>query len=111
MRNILVLLLSIVLVMESNSQKTCEEYGFVSYADEDFCRFLPLPNNSAHCCYVPEDTDTSCWALTDDEYENIKKAKDYFEYTYGIEDMTIECSAKIIYSSLFILFSLFGLLY
>ena len=61
-----------------------------------------------HSCYVEEDADTPCWSLSDDEYENIKKYKDYAENLYEME-ITIDCSAKIL-TYAFSILAIFALL-
>ena len=67
-----------------------------------------LSGDQTHCCYVEEDADTPCWSLSDDEYENIKKYKDYAENLYEME-ITIDCSAKIL-TYAFSILAIFALL-
>ena len=63
-------------------------------------------------CYVPdEDEQAKCWELTDDEYENIKRFVSFSKQHYAMSKLRIKCSSNILSSSLFILFSLFGLLF
>ena len=74
---------------------------------------LQLKKIILHCCYVPdEDEATKCWQLTDDEYENIGRYISFAKQYYEMPKLRIKCSANIpIPSSLFIVFSLFGLLF
>ena len=112
MNKLFLLLLSALLIVEISSQVICEEYTG-NDVNEDVCRRLPTGEDNTHCCYVPEeDEDSKCWQLTDDEYENIKKFKSFAKQYYDMPKLRIKCSANILYpSSLFILFSLFGLLF
>ena len=110
MNKLFLLLLSALLIVIS-LQTNCEEY---TGNDEsvDVCRRLSTTDDNTHCCFVPdEDETTKCWQLTDDEYENIKRYISYAKQYYEMSKLRIKCSAYISFpSSLFILFSLFGLL-
>ena len=110
MNKLYLLFLSILLFVEISSQTFCEEYtdGDVS---TDICRRLQVEPDATHCCFVPDDNETSCWQLTDDEYENIKRFKSFAKQYYNMPKLRIKCSSNILSSSLFILFSLFGLLF
>ena len=78
---------------------------------EEECWYRKLSDDQTHCCYVPEDDESKqCWSLSDDEYENIKRYKDYAKVYYNMEELTIKCSANFISVALFIL-SLFALLF
>ena len=106
------LLLTALLIVEISSQTSCEEY---TGNDEsvDVCRRLATEEDNTHCCYVPdEDEATKCWQLTDDEYENIGRYISFAKQYYEMPKLRIKCSANIpIPSTLFIVFSLFGLLF
>ena len=118
MNKVFLLLLSALLVIKISSQDLCEEISG-NNVDEDVCRRLRVQTDYTHCCYIKQLN--RCWQLTDDEYENIKRFKDYAknhitEFVSSAEGwngkLTIKCSANILSSSsLFILFSLFGLLF
>ena len=110
MNKLYLLFLSILLFVEISSQTFCEEYPDDD-ASTDICRRLQVEQNYTHCCYVPDDNETNCWQLTDDEYENIKRFKSFAKQYYNMPKLRIKCSSNILSSSLFILFSLFGLLF
>ena len=119
MNKVFLLLLSALLVIKISSQDLCEgSFASDVKVDEDVCRRLRVETDYTHCCYIKQLN--TCWQLTDDEYENIKRFKDYAKNhigEFGVSTqewngkLTIKCSANILSSSLFILFSLFGLLF
>ena len=123
MNKVFLLLLSALLIIKINSEETlCKQYGEKdgeTSINEDVCRRLKVEEDYTHCCYIKQLN--KCLQLTDDEYENIKRFKDYaknhMSEILGSEPegwngkLTIKCSANILSSSLFILFSLFGLLF
>ena len=117
MSKVFLLLLSALLVIKISCQTDlCTQYS-ENDVDEDVCRRLKVEKDYTHCCYIKQLN--KCWQLTDDEYENIKRFKDYaknhitqFDSSVTeIQKLTIKCSANILSSSLLILFSLFGLLF
>ena len=73
-------------------------------ADEDVCRMYPTPENYSHCCYFESDTYTGCWPLSDDQYENVKRYKNYMKQTYS--NLKIKCSGEFLTYSLFALLAL-----
>ena len=118
MNKVFLLLLSALLNIKINSETLCEQYTDEQNIDEDVCRRLKVQEDYTHCCYIKQLK--RCWQLTDDEYENIKRFKDYAknhitqfqsDVTEFNGKLTIKCSANILSSSLLILFSLFGLLF
>ena len=117
MNKVFLLLLSALLIIKTNSETLCKDYN-ETQINEDVCRRLKVQEDYTHCCYIKQLN--KCWQLTDDEYENIKRFKDYAKHHIDqFEEsndgwngkLTIKCSANILSSSLFILFSLFGLLF
>ena len=118
MNKVFLLLLSALLIIKTNSETLCK-YDNGEPINEDVCRRRKVEKDYTHCCYIKQLN--KCWQLTDDEYENIKRFKDYaknhMSEILGREPegwngkLTIKCSANILSSSLFILFSLFGLLF
>ena len=120
MNKVFLLLLSALLIIKINSETRetlCNDYS-EEQINEDVCRRLKVEEDYTHCCYIKQLN--KCWQLTDDEYENIKRFKDYAknhinQFESDATDwngkLTIKCSANILSSSLFILFSLFGLLF
>ena len=118
MSKVFLLLLSALLVIKISCQSDlCTAYS-ENDVDEDVCRRRKVEKDYTHCCYIKQLN--KCWQLTDDEYENIKRFKDYAknhirQFDSSVTDwngkLTIKCSANILSSSLLILFSLFGLLF
>ena len=104
MNKLVIFLLFSFVIIGINSD--CETDGAVSGPEE--CWLRRLSGDQTHCCYVEEDADTPCWSLSDDEYENIKKYKDYAENLYEME-ITIDCSAKIL-TYAFSILAIFALL-
>ncbi len=105
MNKLVIFLLFSFVIIGINS--VCETDGAVSGPEE--CWLRRLSGDQTHCCYVEEDTETPCWSLSDDEYENIKKYKDYAENLYAMEEITIDCSAKIL-TYAFSILAIFALL-
>ena len=117
MNKVFLLLLSALLIIKINSETLCKDDS-EEQINEDVCRRRKVEEDYTHCCYIKQLN--KCWQLTDDEYENIKRFKDYAKHhidQFGESidgfngKLTIKCSANILSSSLFILFSLFGLLF
>ena len=119
MKKILLVLLMALLKVKFSSQVQClgiDSNSNSNSLSEDYCRTLRVEVDYTHCCYVKyRDSNNNerkdCWQLTDDAYENIKRFKDYTKQQGTYSKLTIKCSANFISSSLFILFSLFGLLF
>ena len=107
MKNIFTALVLAVIIYEVKSQILCESSNGES---EDDCRFRVTNVDTTHCCYVPEDDEVTCWELTDDEYENIKRFKHFSKQLYDYSDLTIKCSNQALTISLLCLISLLFLL-
>ena len=97
MKNVFTVLVLILIIYEVGTQTLCESSNGQS---EDDCRVRPTSNYTTHCCYVPEDDEVTCWQLTDDEYENIKKFKSFAKQYYSMTDLTIKCSNQALTISL-----------
>ena len=88
MKNAFTALVLILIIYEVKTQTICEDARGES---EDDCRMYPTTIDSTHCCYIPEDDEKPCWELSDDEYENIKRFKDFSKQFYNMGDLTIKC--------------------
>ena len=85
-------------IIEINGDVTvCES---VQGDDEDVCRMYPTEENYTHCCYVEMDGGGKCRQLNDDQYENVKRYKDFLK-SQGHSDIKIKCSGKFLTFSLF----------
>ena len=73
--------------------------------DEDVCRMYPTSEDHTHCCYVERSGETGCKELTDDQYENVKRYKDFLK-SQGYTDVKIKCSGRFLTYSLFALLAL-----
>ena len=100
-------LLLILIICEVRTQTLCESSDGES---EDDCIYRSTSTDATHCCYVPEDDEVTCWELTDNEYDNIKRFKDYSKQLYGMDSLTIKCSNQALTISLLCLISLLLLL-
>ena len=99
MKNAFTALVLFLIIYEVKTQIVCEQVTQAS--EDDDCRIHPTQQNSTHCCYVPDDAETPCWELTDDEYENIKKFKSFAKQYYGdMPDLSIKCSNQALTISL-----------
>ena len=103
MKNALIVLVLILIIYEVRTQVLCESSNG---ENEDDCRFRVTEIGSTHCCYVPEDTDVTCWELTDDEFDNIKNFKKFSKQYYEMDKLTIKCSNQALTFSLLCLISL-----
>ena len=97
MKNSFTALVLILIIYEVGTQTLCER---ANGASEDDCRFYPTNMNYTHCCYVPEDDETPCWELSDDEYENIKRFKSFSKQYYEMDKLSIKCSNQTLTISL-----------
>ena len=97
MKNAFTALVLILIIYEVKTQTICEDARGES---EDDCRMYPTTIDSTHCCYIPEDDENPCWELSDDEYENIKRFKDFSKQFYNMGDLTIKCSNQALTISL-----------
>ena len=95
-------LLAIFIIGINGDITVCED---VTGNDEDICRMYPTQEDYTHCCYFQSDGYTGCKALTDDEYENIKRYKDFLK-SQGNTDIKIKCSGEFLTYSLLALLSL-----
>ena len=102
MKNVFIALVLILIIYEVSTQILCESSNGES---EDDCRMRVTEIDSTHCCYVPEDDENTCWQLTDDEYENIKRFKSFSKQLYDMGDLTIKCSNQALTISLLCLIS------
>ncbi len=77
------------------------------YTEGDDCSLLQLTGEYTHCCYIDSESNyNGCHGLTDDQYENIKKYKDYLRTQYGDDDLGIDCSSKYMSLEIFAIFAL-----
>ena len=107
MKNVFTVLVLILIIYEFETQNLCEDSNG---QDEDDCRVRPTEMDFTHCCYVPEDDEVTCWQLSDDEYENIKKFKSAAKQNYSMTELTIKCSNQALTISLLCLISFIILL-
>ena len=107
---LLIFSLLIIELSTQNSGYTCEgankDKNFTP--SEDSCMVLSTSEDNTHCCYVIYDTDSECWELSDDEYENIKRFKEVAsnrpEWTDNIaQKVKIKCSSNFIANSLLLI--------
>ena len=92
--NKLILLALLALCINVINGATCNSDS--GYTDGDDCSLLQLTGEYTHCCYIDSESSSyaGCRGLTDDQYENIKKYKDYLRTQSGDDDLGIECSSK-----------------
>ena len=100
-------LLLILIICEVKTQTLCESSNGES---EEDCMYRSTNTDATHCCYVPDDDEVTCWELTDDEYDNIKRFKDFSKQLYSMDSLSIKCSNQALTFSLLCLISLVLLL-
>ena len=93
-------LLAIFIIGINGQVTVCED---VNGDDEDVCRMYPTEEDYTHCCYVELSGNGKCRQLNDDQYENVKRYKDFLK-SQGNTDVKIKCAGE------FLTFSLFALL-
>ena len=93
--NKLILLALLALCINVINGATCNSDS--GYTDGDDCSLLQLTGEYTHCCFIESEVNATingCHGLTDDQYENIKKFKDYLRVQSNDEDLGIDCSSK-----------------
>ena len=92
-------LLALFIIGINGDVTLCEEHDGTS---EDDCRMYPTQEDYTHCCYVEMNGGSKCSQLTDDQYENIKRYKNFLK-SQGNTDVKIKCSGEFLAYSLFAL--------
>ena len=95
-------LLAIFIIGINGQVTVCEE---VNGDDEDVCRMYPTQENYTHCCYVELSGNGKCRQLNDDQYENVKRYKDFLK-SQGKTDVKIKCAGEFLTYSLLALLAL-----
>ena len=104
MKAYLQIILLAIFILGINGVDVCDD---IEGNDEDVCRMYPTQEDYTHCCYFQSDGYTGCKALTDDEYENIKRYKKYMKETHeNYGNLKIKCSGEFLAYSLFALLAL-----
>ena len=96
-------LLAIFIIGINGDVTTCEQ---VAGQDEDTCRMYPTEINYSHCCYYTSDSREGCMQITDDQYETVKRFKDYMKQLSNYANFKIKCSGEYLTYSLFALLAL-----
>ena len=93
-----------IFIIGLNGVNVCES---IHGENEDVCRVYPTEINYSHCCYFTSDYQSGCMQITDDQYENIKRFKNYMKQneTY-YSNFKIKCSGELLTYSLFVLLAL-----
>ena len=103
MKAFLQIALLAIFIIGINGQVTvCEE---VNGDDEDVCRMYPTEEDYTHCCYVELSGNGKCRQLNDDQYENVKRYKDFLK-SQGNTDVKIKCAGEFLTYSLLALLAL-----
>ena len=103
--NKIILFIIIVLCINIFYVKAQECSGRVD--DEEKCFYKKTQGSYTHCCYFePSDENGYCKEITDDQYENIKKYKDYMRTVEKDEDLEIDCSSGFLTFSVLSLIAL-----
>ena len=109
MKAYLQIILLAIFIIGINGVDVCGDFSPTN-PDEDYCRMFPTPVNYTHCCYFKSDTQTDtiegCQPITDDQYENIKRFKNYMKQNFNYDDFKIKCSGEFLTYSLFALLAL-----
>ena len=103
MKAYLKIALLVIFIIGINGDVTlCEN---VKGEDEDTCILYPTSENYTHCCYVELNDDKRCRQLSDDQYENVKRYKDFLK-SQGYTDIKIKCVGEFLTYSLLVLLAL-----
>ena len=107
--NKLILLALLFLSINVINGTDCEQGNGQGGDSEETCALLKLSGDKTHCCLIVSENNNinGCRPLTDDQYENIKRYKDYLRTEYKDDDLGIECSSKFISIQLLAIFVLF----
>ena len=106
-----ILLVLLVNLFEVNAAN-CDDNAIKKEDNYEECYYLKLSGDKTHCCAVEVAEEVyRCEGLTDDQYENIKRYKDYRRHNkvddndkYDIyDDLGIECSSRFLSISLLVL--------
>ena len=95
-------LLAIFIIGINGDVTLCES---VNADDEDVCRLYPTEENYTHCCYVEMNGGGKCLQISDDQYENVNRYKDFLK-SQGNTDIKIKCAGEFLAYSLFALLAL-----
>ena len=93
-----ILLVLLVNIFEVNTE-SCNKQDV---SDPETCYYMKLSGELTHCCAVEYAEDKyRCEGLTDDQYENIKRYKDYRRNNEvdGLalyDDLGIDCSSRFV---------------
>ena len=106
--NKLILLALLALCINVINGADCAKGNGIGGDNEDTCALLKLSGDKTHCCFIDSKNTTisGCQPLTDDQYENIKRYKDYLRTQSNDEDLGIECSSKFISLGFLAIFAL-----
>ena len=105
MKAYLQFILLAIFIIGINSVDICGEFTPTN-PDEDYCRMYPTPVDYTHCCYFKSDSVEGCQPITDDQYENIKRFKKFYQQTNSLSGLKIKCSGEFLTYSLFALLAL-----
>ena len=97
-------LLAIFIIGINGEVTVCEQV--TGTIDEDICRMHPTDINYSHCCYYTSDSGEGCMQITDDQYENVKRFKNYMKQLSNYGNFKIKCSGEFLTYSLFALLAL-----
>ncbi len=103
MKTYLQIALLAIFILGINGVEVCND---IQGNDEDVCRVYPTQENYTHCCFIESEAYTGCRALTDDQYENIKRYKKYMKQLNGYGNIKIKCSGEFLTYSFFALLAL-----
>ena len=69
--------------------------------EEEYCESLKTTGEDyTHCCYFEFSSNSGCYQITDDQYENIGRFKKYLRDQADDDDIGIDCSSRFISFSL-----------
>ena len=87
-----IVLLSLAIILIKSEFDLCEKKVFSGDIEDTDCQYLSTGTDKTHCClFEAADQKSRCMEITDDEYENIKRFKNYMKNDYS--KVKIKCSA------------------
>ena len=87
-----IILLSLAIILIKSEFEVCERKVFSGEIDDSDCQYLSTRTDKTHCClFEAANENPRCMEITDDEYENIKRFKNFMKNDH--EKVKIKCSA------------------
>ena len=74
--------------------------SLLSDLEGEYCAAMKTSGDYTHCCMIEGSNGANCYAITDDEYENVVRFKKYLRDQVGDDSIRVDCSSRFISISL-----------